>query len=202
MYSQNKEERIILDYFGEEWGTFLSIGENDGKTLSNVRALFESGWDGVCIEPDPKAFQKLKSLYAGIDGVSVHNVAISDKTGKATFYSSGTHLNKKDTGLLSSLKETETKRWKVEKFEEIEVNTIRWDEFYSSIPQKTFQFISVDTEGYDYEILSQMDLNAMDTRMICVEWNGVEERRKMFDSLLTGWKMIHLNGENLIYVKL
>ena len=47
-FSQNQEEDVILKYF--EYlpvGTFLSIGENDGQTLSNVRALAEKGWHGV-----------------------------------------------------------------------------------------------------------------------------------------------------------
>ncbi len=37
-YSQNQEQQVILDYFGNKVGRLLSIGENDGETLSNSRA--------------------------------------------------------------------------------------------------------------------------------------------------------------------
>ena len=44
MYSQNNEEQVILDYFGNKIGNLLDIGANDGITLSNSRKLIELGW--------------------------------------------------------------------------------------------------------------------------------------------------------------
>ena len=38
-YSQNNEQDIILQYFGNRKGFFLDIGANDGITLSNTYAL-------------------------------------------------------------------------------------------------------------------------------------------------------------------
>ena len=57
-YSQNGEQKIILEYFQDKYkGKVLDIGANDGITLSNSRALIEKGWDGVLIEPAPSAAQ-------------------------------------------------------------------------------------------------------------------------------------------------
>jgi len=64
-YSQSKEQEVILDYFKDHIGTFCSLGENDGITFSNVRALAERGWTGVMIEPDPEAFERLQNRYDG-----------------------------------------------------------------------------------------------------------------------------------------
>ena len=59
-YSQNKEDLSVLNYFGKDFkGLVLDIGANDGITLSNSRLLIESGWDGVLVEPSPKAYAKL-----------------------------------------------------------------------------------------------------------------------------------------------
>ena len=63
MYSQNNEERIILNYFLNRKGNFLDIGANDGITLSNVRALAEMGWKGCLIEPSKKAYNKAVENY-------------------------------------------------------------------------------------------------------------------------------------------
>lgn len=43
-YSQGNEEEVILNYFGDFKGVFLSIGENNGIDLSNVRQLAVDGW--------------------------------------------------------------------------------------------------------------------------------------------------------------
>jgi FkbM family methyltransferase len=198
-YSQNKEQDVILEYFDNTVGTFLSIGENDGETLSNVRALALRGWDGVCLEPDPAPYKKLNSLYKDSENVHCFPYAISNETGRATFYSSGHHLSKKDSGLLSTLKKSELDRWTKEVFTEIEVDVLSWEDFYEVSPYKTFDFISCDAEGLDVEILNQIDVS--ETSMVCIEWNGVHQNKIRIEKKLDGWKLIHLNGENLIYVK-
>ena len=48
MYSQNDEERVILEYFaGKTDGRFVDVGAWSGATFSNVWALMELGWSGV-----------------------------------------------------------------------------------------------------------------------------------------------------------
>jgi len=82
MYSQNKEEEVILKYFNGQTGSFLDCGSNDGVTFSNTRALAERGWKGVLIEPSPKAYAKLKELYNGHKGFYLYPFAIGNKNGK------------------------------------------------------------------------------------------------------------------------
>jgi len=55
-YSQNNEQQVILDYFGEHYiGTFLDLGCNDGQTFSNTRALALNGWSGVLVDASANA---------------------------------------------------------------------------------------------------------------------------------------------------
>lgn len=202
IFSQNNEQEVILDYFkNQPEGTFLSIGENDGETLSNVRALALNGWSGVCVEPAPDPFQKLEKLYEG-SKVLVYECAIGKENGKFPFHVSGTHLKKGDSGLLSTLEESEMKRWKgTEQFIETEVEVYTWKSFYGGCGMEAFDFISIDAEGLDYFILNQMDLKAMGTKLGCVEWNSNKQAKSAFHSIFThfGMKQIHINAENLIY---
>ena len=62
-YSQYDEEPIILEFFAGQTGRFLDIGAYDGMRMSNTRALAELGWEGLCIEPNPVLFAKLNALY-------------------------------------------------------------------------------------------------------------------------------------------
>lgn len=202
MYSQNKEEQFILEYFTRnkiEVGTFLDIGANDGVTLSNVRALAELGWGGVLVEPSKTSYNKAVENYKDFSIVEIYNVAISDKTGEMEFFESGEHLGTGDHSLLSSLSESETKRWQKETFTKTTVDSYSWPDFLNLSSKKKFDFISIDAEGFDLIILAQMDLDELDCKLVCVEWNGryfnpFDDYFKRFN-----FNLIHENPENLIY---
>ena len=178
-YSQGGEQAVILDY-APDFGIFLDIGMNDGITLSNTRALYEKGWRGVGIEPDREVFNRLKDTYPIKSGVTLFNIALGDKNEVVDFWSSGEHLGVGDTGLLSTAKQSELKRWKKESFTKEEVHMWDWDCFYNVSPHKKFDFISIDCEGLDTVILRQIDLDKTETNLVCIEYNAdVNTRREI-----------------------
>lgn len=203
-YSQNDEEQIILEYFGNRIGTVLSVGENDGISLSNSLAVIERGWGGVLIEPSLTAFKKLTELHKGRANVECFNIALGEQNGEADFYESGEHLGTGDTALISTLVKQETERWKGSKFDNFittKANVMTWETFYNSIRQKTFELISIDCEGLDLFLVSQMDLQAMKCEMLIVEWNGKDFL--LFDEIASeaGMFLHSKNAENLIFIK-
>src|SRR5690606_4215569 len=200
MYSQNAEEKIILDYFGSETGTFIDIGANDGVTFSNTRALAERGWRGVLVEPSPQAFAKLKDLYNGHKGFYTYPYAISDHNGKAMLQESGPLCSAADVGLVSTFHAEEKARFsKSVRYSPIEVKTFRWKTFLNRLSVKEFDFVSMDCEGDELNILPQMDLTA--TRMICIEWNGKQDLKTEYEKYLDGFNLIYTSAENLIYAR-
>ena len=197
MYSQNNEEQVILDYFKDK-GTFIDIGANDGMTFSNTRALAEQGWRGVCVEPSPKAFVKLKGLYKNRRDVYCYNFAIGHTNKPIRFFESGSLINKNDVALVSTYLTHEKGRFEATvKYEEIQVKCFRWKTFLNRLKFKTFDFVSIDTEGMELIILEQMDLT--DVKMICVEWNG--KNKEKFDSFMSGFNLVYTSAENLIYAR-
>jgi len=61
-YSQVGQDRFVNEHvFGhKENGFFVEVGASDGIKFSNSLFLEESmGWSGICIEPNPEAYQKL-----------------------------------------------------------------------------------------------------------------------------------------------
>lgn len=204
-YSQRKEEEIIVRFFQSPAGNLkvlnlLSIGENDGKTLSNVRALMEAGWWGWLVEPDPLAYNKLHKLYEASDRAKLFNLAIGVRTKEETFYSSGTHLGLGDTGLLSTLDPVEMEKWKAAgtPFTETKVTVMSWEDFYKG---ENFDLISIDAEGFDLKILKQIDFNVTKTKMVVVEWNG--KNRHLYDAIMYKFQfnLINIDFENLIYAR-
>jgi len=191
MYSQSNEEKIILSYFKDYKGHLLSIGENDGRTFSNALALIERGWTADLVEPSPKAFAKLKDLHKGNNGVWLHHHVISERSGMMEFHESS------DT-LVSTVVNSEMGRWgNTVTFEDIKVPSLTWRNFLQFSMKQTFDFITIDTEGCELEILSQMDIPALECKMFCVEWNG--KNKDLFDKVMEGYRLIGKNAENLIY---
>lgn len=205
-YSQNSEDAIIESYFTGFTGTLLSIGENDGKSLSNVLSAIERGWKAVLIEPSKTAFANLRELHDKNPDVRLYNVAIGEQNGEADFYESGEHLGCGDTSLISTLIETETDRWKGSRFDNFtktKTDVVTWEKFYSELPFDNMQFdlVSIDCEGLDLFILQQMNLSAMGVKMLIVEFNGKDENLFTIEADKAGLKLYHKNGENLIFVK-
>jgi hypothetical protein len=64
-YSQNDYLiQEIFDRIGTKNGFFVEFGAWDGILGSNTRALFESGWRGILIEPDQERYKNLKKNYS------------------------------------------------------------------------------------------------------------------------------------------
>lgn len=200
-FSQNNEEQIILDYFGDRSGTFLSIGENDGVTLSNVRALALTGkFKGVMVEPSPKAFGRLKDLYEGQTGFYCYPFALGGRNGTAVLNESGNLLNQQDVGLVSTFHQSEMDRFKrTVSYNPVEVKIFKWKTFLNRLKIREFNMISIDCEGSELYILPDMDLSK--TELICIEWNSKPELKTEYEKYFDGFKLIYTSGENLIYAR-
>lgn len=202
-YSQSLEEDFILEYFGDFVGTFLDIGANDGVTFSNTRALALRGWKGVMVEPSPKAFERLKTLYNGHKGFYIYPFALSDHNGKGMLQESGALCSAADVGLVSTFHNSEMDRFKrTVSYEPVEVKTFKWKTFLNRLSVKEFQMISMDIENDEMKVLPDMDLSK--TNLICIEHNSSEEKKRQYLECTSKYgldKIIYESGENLIIVR-
>lgn len=222
-FSQNGEQKIIRDYFEGALGMALDCGANDGLTFSNSRALVELGWDAVLVEPAEIPYMKLvhANMPSGAtpfvapptqyrvpnpDGtprIICINAAITTTDGPLEFHSSGTHLKKGDTDLLSTSRPEELARWKKsgEVFTKTTVRGITFETLMRETGVKHFDFISIDAEGADFDILKQIDLTAVGCRMLCVEVNARGDQEFTAYAARHGMRLHWSCYENRIYVK-
>lgn len=195
MYSQNDEEKYILQFFGGQHGKFLDIGAFDGKAFSNTYALSEQGWDGVCIEPSPTVFYRLMEIHKTKPNIQLVNAAIDCSFGLKEFYDS--------TGdALSSFSKEHKKKWEdgwKSQFTKIYVSAIPIAEIFAHFGTD-FAFINLDVEAHNYPILMSIPFTQLKTRMICVEHDGhitaMTNHLKQF-----GFRELMHNGENVIFVR-
>lgn len=200
MYSQNNEEEIIRNYFNSSLVSYLDIGANDGKTLSNSYAFYLAGSEGVCVEASPKAFGLLQKNQP--NSILI-NSAVGTYDGNITLYESGELLGNGDTSLVSSTVESELKRWDNINmpFEPILVKCITFDTLINECHINKFDFLTIDIEGMELDVLPQIDFNKLCIKLACIEWNSKDKDK--YDNIMQpqGFRIIHTNAENLIYTK-
>ena len=202
MYTQNDEEKVILDFFNGKIGTFADIGANDGITFSNTRKLLELGWKGIFVEPSPAAYFRLKDNIEKYEDAYCYNFAIGEHNHDTTFKQSGAILGS-DVGLVSTFVDEEMNRFKhVTSYVDMPVRVFRWKTFYNRLRIKNFDFFSIDVEGMEAIILKQLDkVDYNGAQLVCVEWNSKPENRVEYDKYLSKFKVIHTTAENLIYAR-
>lgn len=195
-YSQNNEDFIVWDYFKGKVGSLLEIGANDGITLSNSKFLIEQGWYAHLVEPG-NIFNELFETHKDNRKVVVHNIGIGKEKKRVFFYESGPHIKGgNDKGLVSTADFNEMKKWPGVKFNRTSIQLIPYKYLFH---RHTFDFISIDAEGMDWEILQQIDLKH--TSCLCIEWNSKEELRKLYIEYCQEFRILHTNAENLIFVR-
>ena len=174
-YSQFGEDLILAHFFAQidiKKPTYLDIGANEPRYISNTYYFYLRGGTGVLIEPNPYLYKKLKR-FRPRDTVLNTGIGVSEKA-EADFFLFPNFANG-----LSTFSEKEAKHWtetgmkglgkipieKIIKIPLIPVNNILEKYFGNKAPN----FISLDVEGLDMEILRSLDFNKYQPEVICVE---------------------------------
>lgn len=199
-YSQNQEQQAILDYFGGALGTFLDIGAYHPTDLSNTRALYEHGWRGVFIEPNPAQLPLFEAAYGSDEKIQTFPLCIGLKNEEIDFLvSSGGNIPWGDA--VSTTEPGWTAVWEKAgvKFESIKRDMVTIPELLTRPKFKKFDFVSIDTEGNVLDILLQINPQELGTKLICAEWNRKDFAQ--FDQYFRRWGMTerYRSAENLIY---
>lgn len=171
---------ILYESQGTGAGFFVEFGATDGVTISNTFLLEKRyGWTGILAEPNPIWHQSLRKNRTSI----VETRCVYSLTGaKLTF------LNADDPeygGISDALGSAEKLR---RKGNTIEVETISLNDLLEAHhAPRQIDFLSLDTEGSEYEILKSFDFDRWNVRLFTVE-RGPAEKDGAIDRLM------HENG--------
>ncbi len=168
---QDKFIASLLD--NKKNGFFIDIGANDGVTISNSYYFEkELGWTGIAVEPMPAIFEKLQTNRS----CDMVQGCVTPKPGKATFVElvGGPNmlstLAEHDQGLTARRLTKSSKRHDIEK-REIEVDCFTFASVIEKYNVKNIDFLSVDTEGGELDILKSVDFDKTPVKVISVENN-------------------------------
>lgn len=190
-FTQTDEQPVILRELADiPNGKFLDIGAYDGQSLSNTRALALSGWSGTLVEPNPRLFMSLLQMYGQDSRFTLVNAAMSDKSGLARLFLDGSN-----EPYSSSIAPNAKEMFPLTPYPmSYLVPTITPRDLTES-----FDFISIDTEGFDLEILKAMRGTLDSTRLICIEYNQERSYDATIEELrLQGFEQVHKSRENIL----
>ena len=169
-YSQLGQDRDVLSVY-KKGGYFVEIGASDGIELSNTYLLEQLGWKGICVEPIPARFEKLVKNRKAI----CFNKAVYHTSDLEVVFSIA---NKYD--LLSGIKDylTTYKDDILNNHTDIFVETKTLNDILNEANAPLFiEYLSLDTEGTELEILKSVDHSKYKFGIIDVEHNYQEPMR-------------------------
>lgn len=148
---------------------FVQIGANDGLTYDPLhRYITKHNLAGIALEPVPSVFAALTRTYAAYPRVKCINAAIGTQRGKATLYAvKDEHLTSDDarrafTGGASFIKDIRARTLAGKLPGNVDpqgyiapltVDVLTFDD----LAVERVDFLQIDAEGHDYEILKTVD---------------------------------------------
>lgn len=184
-FSQSGEDIIISDLFQRlkiPHPSYLDIGANDPVSLSNTYRLYTRGSRGVCMEPNPVMYKKLRQKRSGDVCINA-GIAFDDRR-EADFYVFPAQFHglntfsKEEADFWAETGNEEIGRHQPERV--IRMKLIPVNEIISRHFTPYPNFISVDVEGLDLEILRTIDFEKYRPEVFCLETLGFRKGNKEF----------------------
>ncbi len=158
-YSQSGEDIFIKKFFNnKKKGMYVDIGAFHPIRHSNTQLLYDIGWNGINVDLNPASIDFFNIVRKRDSNI---HAAISSKNYKTKVY-------------LNSFFDTTNSVIK-KKFEEWNFNYSDKNFFYietktfNQIINKPFDFLNIDIEGSDLEVIKSINLNNYNPLLVCIE---------------------------------
>jgi FkbM family methyltransferase len=176
----------------------VDIGANDGLTFSNTYFFEKKGWQGLCVEPLPEVFKKLRvnRHCACICG------AISPKNQEYTKFLHVTGKSEMLSGVLAEYRKEHLQRI------DREINTnegtkeileVKNYSFNEAVTNHNIDYLSLDTEGSEFSILENIDFAKFTIKVISIE--NDYDNQKIYNFLKNlGFIYLKTIGSDELYI--
>ena len=173
-FAQLEQDLWVLERTGyKRGGYFVDFGATDGVSLNNTYLLeTEYGWTGLCAEPNPAFFKMLKqnrpcrvsdACIGARTGEEVEFILADVFGGIANFASSDSHADKRAAYRADG--------------RVVRMRTVSLEDFLrQNEAPREIDYMSIDTEGSEYNILAAFPFDRWTIRLITVEHNFTPAR--------------------------
>lgn len=187
IFGPEHQQRLVAEFFGENYrGTFVDVGAADAEKNSQTYDLERAGWRGVLIEPRPDCAEELRRVRRA----PVFEVACSSPARAGTVMTlnlAGGHSSLNDAFVVAGLKSQGAITVAVRTLDEV---------LTESDIVAPIDFVSIDVEGHEADVLAGFDLQRWKPRLMVIEDHVLDLRlHRLIQGLGYKWvRRVDFNG--------
>jgi len=186
-YSQEGEDLILAALFDLQFsktaGFYVDVGAHHPKLLSNTFLFYKNGWSGINIDAMPGsmlAFQRERPRDINIEA------AVGEADKALTFYEfdpptlSGFCRDRVPMGYFG---------WKIVRERQLTTMTLAHLLEHHLPPGKPIDFLTVDVEGFDLQVLKSNDWARFRPAVVLVEDDEAIQSNRFWDSSISSYML-------------
>lgn len=200
-YAQNAEDMLLARVFaGQKTGFYVDVGAWHPVEDSVTNYFYKLGWSGINIEADEKYARLLKKERT--KDVNLHLLVGKSDSDAATYYWI------EDTGISTMRVDYAIRHrnagFKVEE-KKLPVQSLA-HVFAENVGSKTVDFLKIDVEGAEEDVIDGMDWKAYRPRVLIIEATEPNSQKPAWDAwepklLSSGYTFAYFDGLNRYYVR-
>ena len=167
-YSQFDEDLFLTDFFKDKKkGRFVDLGAFHPVRYNNTYLLYKKGWSGTNVDLNAAAIDMF-NIIRKRDNNKCALISNVNNVKKTVYY-------EHNFSAVNSLILTKGLKKVLKK--EITMETKTFDD----LVDHEFDFLNIDLEGHDYEVLKNIDLKKYVPKLICIEiLENSNDKEKIF----------------------
>ena len=201
--SQFNEDKFLKKIFkNKPFGKYLDLGCFHPIRDNNTYQLYRKGWRGINIDMNSLSIDLFN--YFRPKDINL-NIGLAKSKSEKKLYFTGdfSPLNTIDANHLRFLNKSfnlEKEKIKVRKIKTQSINSVLNKYKYNKI-----DFLTIDLEGYEFEVLNNLNFNKYKINIICIEiLSHNVKSKKNRDKILkifkkNNFKLIHKTGVNCFF---
>jgi FkbM family methyltransferase len=189
-WSDQFEDLILDSYFHRSTGFYIDIGANDPVNISNTYRFYRKGWRGIAVEPNP--LLHARALKIRPRDINL-NVGIAAEETTLRFYEAKIH----QTSSFVEAQVPPEKRARV-----IDVPCYRLSTLIEKYaPNEQIDFMTVDTEGMDLEVLKTFPWETKRPTIVVVETGPAQKKDIVSAMKYWGYTFYYYSGVNSFFME-
>jgi len=161
-YSMDGEDLFIDNFFKNKIGLYVDVGAYHPLELSNTYLLYKKKWKGINIDINTLSIDYFNFLRPNDINI---NLGVAKKNTIKTLY------YQKNKSPLNTLNLSHAKKIFSNKYKKKRIKTKTLTNILdkTKFKGKEIDFLNIDTEGNDLEVLKSLDFKKYKPKLICVE---------------------------------
>jgi len=198
-YAQNFEDVMLARVFaGRNTGFYVDVGAADPVNLSVTKWFYDLGWSGLNIEPNKQLFDRLAAdrpreinLDCGAGATASEAQFFESDVGELSSFDSRVQANAQNSGVPGSMRT-------------VAVAPLT-DLLKLHCPGRAIDFLKIDVEGWEAEVLKGLDLRQYRPIVILIEatfpQTRIESHMEWEPRVLSAdYSFVYFDGVNRFYL--